>query len=201
MSEAIRLTTTLVIICVLSAITLSVTYDKTNPIIETNKAEALNNALEDVLPAESFEEIEVGMSSIERVYKGFNNEGNVIGLVLLSERAGFQDYITTLIGIDLGARRVTKVNILEHLETPGLGARIEEDEFLSRFEGYLVADGVTKATVDAVTGATISSATVMSSVSESAEEILRLIKEGRVEGVRFEEKEEETVKERINQTE
>ena len=71
-------------------------------------------ALSDVLPANSFEEIDITSDNILKVYKGFDKSGEVVGLVVLSERAGFQSYIKTLTGIDLETRRITRVKILEH---------------------------------------------------------------------------------------
>ena len=48
---------------------------------------------------------------------------------------------------------------MEHLETPGLGARIEEEEFLDQFIGK-------PEKIDAITGATISSTAVIDTVEE-----------------------------------
>ena len=190
MSETFQLVTVLVVISIISGVTLSLTFDATDPIIQQNKFDELMRALSDVLPANSFEEIDITSDNILKVYKGFDKSGEVVGLVVLSERAGFQSYIKTLTGIDLETRRITRVKILEHLETPGLGARIEEEGFLSGFDGHYIkkseVDAVSGATVDAITGATISSGTVIGIVKESAFEVLGMISEGKIEGVKLE---------------
>lgn len=183
MKESIRMILTLVIICILSAITLSITYDKTNPIIQENKVRALKEALKEVLNADHFEEIDFQTDKVKKIFKGLDNNNEVIGFVLLSEKAGFQSFIKTLIGVELKTRKITKIKIIEHLETPGLGARIEEDTFLSQFQNQELE----KQNVDAITGATISSTAVIESVKDSLEEILDLIKEGKIEGVTLEE--------------
>ena len=173
----------LVVISIISGVALSLTFDATDPIIQQNKVDDLIKSLSDVLAADSFEEVDISTGSILKVYKGFDKEGKLVGLVVLSEQAGFQSYIKILTGIDIKSRKITKVKVLEHLETPGLGARIDEDEFLSQFQDKWLkeeVDGVTSATVatvDAITGATISSSTVIGTVGESLEGVLRLIKE------------------------
>lgn len=191
MKEEFRLTLTLVVICILSAFALSVAYEKTNPITQENKDEQLKNALKDVLPsAESFEEIDFSSDGIKRIFKGLD-EDKAVGLILLTEKAGFQSFIKALVGIDLSTKEITNVRILEHLETPGLGARIEENIFLSSFQNQ----PLTEQKIDAITGATISSKAVIDSVKESTNEILRLIEEGKIEGIEFVEKEP-----KLNQT-
>jgi len=185
MREEFRLTLTLVVICILSAVALSLAYEKTNLIIQENKDKQLKDALKDVLPsAESFEEIKLSSDGIKMVFKGLD-KGKVIGLVLLTEKAGFQSFIKTLIGIDLSTKEITNVKILEHLETPGLGSRIEENIFLTQFQ----KQPLTGQKIDAITGATISSKAVIDSVKESTNEILRLIEENRLQGIKFIEKE------------
>lgn len=176
MNETLQLILTLVIICILSALALSITYDKTNPIIQENKANSLKNALKDVLNADHFEEINFQTDKVKKIFKGFDKNNEVIGLVLLSEKAGFQSFINILIGVELKTKKITKIKIIEHLETPGLGARIEEDTFLSQFQNQELE----KQKVDAITGATISSKAVIESVKESTEEILNLIEEGEI---------------------
>ncbi len=148
--------------------------------------------------AESFEEIDFSSDGIKMVFKGLD-EGKVVGLILLTEKAGFQSFIKALIGIDLSTKEITNVKILEHLETPGLGARIDENIFLTQFQ----SQPLTEQKIDAITGATISSKAVIDSVKESTNEILRLIEEDKLQGVEFIEETPEinqSMKKEINET-
>ena len=174
MNETLKLAITLMVISVFSAAALAVVYEKTYPIIQANKIGKLNNALKEALPAESFEEQEPFEE--KRIFKGFDNENNQVGIAVLSPAPGFQSVIKVLIGIDTKTKTVTTIKILEHLETPGLGSRIEEPDFLGQFK----QQGLEKQDFDAITGATISSKAVIDSVKETADEIIKLIEEGKI---------------------
>jgi electron transport complex protein RnfG len=66
-------------------------------------------------------------------------------------------------------QRLTGLVILENRETPGLGARIAHDEaFLGQFRGRELPLGDLSASVDAISGATVSSRAVMRLVSSAA---------------------------------
>ncbi len=52
---------------------------------------------------------------------------------------GFWDRINGFIVLDEAGRQVISLRFFDHKETPGLGARIEDREFLESFEGLRVA--------------------------------------------------------------
>ena len=170
MNETLRMVLTLTIVCVFSAVSLALVYEKTSPIIQENKVRELNSALKKVLPdAENFEEIYPALSgNIKRVFKGLKNN-EVIGYAFLSEAPGFQSFIKVLLGTD--KEKITKVVVIEHLETPGLGERITEDDFLSQFRDK----SMDYQKFDTITGATISSSAVISSVKETEDYITQMI--------------------------
>lgn len=58
------------------------------------------------------------------------------------------------------------VKIMGHQDTPGIGTRIEEPEFLEMFAGRKDVEGI-----DAITGATRSSAAVKRAVQEGLEAV------------------------------
>ncbi|MDP7141650.1 MAG: RnfABCDGE type electron transport complex subunit G [Candidatus Woesearchaeota archaeon] len=160
MNETIRLTLTLTIICILSAVALSFVYENMNPIIEENKAIRLKAALKEVIPlADNFEEAKEisNPEGIIYIFKGLK-DNRIIGYAILSEALGYGGDIKILTGINKD-REITGIKIMEHLETPGLGARIEEEEFLDQFIGK-------PEKIDAITGATISSTAVIDTVEE-----------------------------------
>jgi len=172
MNETFKMILVLVAVSVISAIALTLVYEKTNPIIEENRKQELNSALYEVLPeADEFKEINFDFSgtNILRAFKGLRNN-EIIGYVFLSETPGFQSYIKVLIGTD--TEKIVNVKILEHLETPGLGSRITQKEFLLQFKNTEIK---TKE-YDTITGATISSTAVVNSVKETEDYILKIIK-------------------------
>jgi len=56
---------------------------------------------------------------------------------------GFWDKIKGVVGIAVDKKTVTGVAFYEQKETPGLGARIAENEFRNQFIGKTIADSVT----------------------------------------------------------
>ena len=168
MNETIKMVLVLLIVSVISAVSLTLVYQKTSPIIEKNKQHELNVALKEILSeATKFEEINLDFSGTDIItaYKGLKNN-EVIGYVFLSETPGFQGYIKVLVGTD--TQQIINVKILEHLETPGLGSRITQQEFLKQFQNSEIIN------YDSITGATISSSAVITSIKETQDYILKL---------------------------
>lgn len=106
------------------------------------------------------------------VYRALDKDGRQVGWVLPAVGQGFADKIELLIGLDPTAEHITGLYVLEQKETPGLGARIVEAQWREQFKGKAVIAPlkVTKGTageneIQAVTGATISSDSVVSIVN------------------------------------
>lgn len=99
---------------------------------------------------------------------------------------GFWDRIDGFVTLDAGLETIRRVRFFDHKETPGLGARIEEPEFLDQFEGLEIAWNADPARrivigggigperanrVDAVSGATQTSRALMEFFNEELERI------------------------------
>lgn len=95
-------------------------------------------------------------------------ENQLAGWVIKTGGQGYADKIELLIGVDPGVKTLTGLFILDQKETPGLGNKITSPGWRRQFKGKSTAQPleVTKAasgtgrTVDAITGATISSRSV-----------------------------------------
>jgi electron transport complex protein RnfG len=174
----------------LSGILLVGTYLWTLPMIEANKAAALQEAIFKVLPAcATFETLELTANGLQTplptqnmaegeknksttfVYQGFAEDGSSIGYAIPGQVAGFQDIIVALFGYDPIADQIIGFEVLESKETPGLGDKIFKD---ARFQENFIALSTSpeiKAVkngaksqpfeVEAITGATISSKAVV----------------------------------------
>lgn len=177
MNELVRMVLTLVIVSVLSAASLSIVYEKARPIIEEKKLEYLENTLVEVIPtADRFEEnnelkeiISEDREGIRKVFDAYNKNNDKMAMALLIDSIGFGGTIKILIGVDINTAKITGMKILEHLETPGLGERITETEFLNQFKDKSI--DIKADEVDAITGATISSAAVIKTVTENVNKI------------------------------
>lgn len=129
----------------------------------------VNGALTKTLPAGA------DAAKLEKVYEGFDAAGNPVGVAITAGEPGFSDVISLLFGYDPRARKLLAMKVLGHKETPGLGDKIEKDSgFAASFPGNSVPlvgvkdrTGATPGEVDMITGATISSRTVIKIINNA----------------------------------
>lgn len=125
-------------------------YQFTAPIIAKNRAEALQKAIFEVLPAatssRSFLRVEDRFEPIpddapstptageERVYAGYVEGGRLAGVAIEAQGMGYADVIKVLYGYDFEKQALVGFKVLESKETPGLGDKIAKDpSFLANF--------------------------------------------------------------------
>ena len=97
-------------------------------------------------------------------YKGFDAEQKFIGVVFKVGKKGYSSVIETVVGM-LKDGTITAIKVLSQNETPGLGSQVAEKKFTDRFNKVSFSD---LASVQAITGATISSRAVVDSVKEKS---------------------------------
>ena len=140
-------TTVLLGICLFFAVALVLVNNMTAPIIAMGQIQAANQVRSEVFSgSDSFDAIEgvVLPDGVSEAYRASNGEG----FVFQSAAKGFDGEVTFIIGMDKNGA-ITGINMFEHNETPGLGSRVGESEFLKKWMGD--AD---PAKVDGITGAT-----------------------------------------------
>jgi len=101
------------------------------------------------------------------------------GWVVKANGQGYADKIEVLIGVDPDVETITGLFILEQKETPGLGNKITFPVWLEQFTGKKTATpfvvvkekNTIPNTIDAVTGATISSRSVAGIVNQTVIDI------------------------------
>jgi electron transport complex protein RnfG len=173
MNEKIQMIIVLLSVAAVSGASLSYVYQLTKPIIEGNRQQELVQALESVLPeAKNYQEIDIdkGNTNIIRSFKATRNE-DIIGYAFVLRFSGFQGDISIVMGTS--NEEITKIQVLDHLETPGLGSRITESSFLSQFQN----SDLESKNYDAITGATISSSAMIEAVELAQEQILDLLRQ------------------------
>jgi electron transport complex protein RnfG len=165
-----------------------VAYAVTLPRIRANKARVLAAAIEEVLGAPArYDTLYVVRDSLaatlpagadpataEAVYLGYRADSSVVGFAVVGEDPGFSDVVRLIFGYDPRTSKLLGMKVLEEKETPGLGSRIESDtSFLGGFVGAVAPiNGVKKGQgkqpndVDMITGATISSRTVVRAINK-----------------------------------
>lgn len=140
--------------------------------IEKLAEEKMNQAMQAVLPAESYAAVEdvSGFECIDAIYRAGNS-----GWVVQVTETGSQGAITMMVGVD-NAYVCTGISITEHSETAGLGAIAGQasdkgEAFRGQFVGQSGTVQVTKTggTIDAIAGATITSKAVCQGVTDALE--------------------------------
>lgn len=157
-----RLVLTLSVIGIVSALILTFVYEWTTPYIQANQAEKQRLAIQKVLPeAEKVKEVEKNGYTF---YEGYDSTGNRVGVAFQHSGGGYNGIIKVMIGVDLDEDRINRISIINHEETPGLGARITGEEYKSNyidkpFGDYTVVKTPTDEPLEiqAIAGATISS--------------------------------------------
>jgi Na+-translocating ferredoxin:NAD+ oxidoreductase subunit G len=113
-----------------------------------------------------------GQSSSYTLYR-VAQDNKVAGWVVKSGGQGYGDKLELLIGMDADVQKITGLFVLEQKETPGLGNRISEPQWRNQFVGKSTASPLQvvkgtaqgPTTIDAITGATISSRSVTAIVN------------------------------------
>jgi len=162
--------------CTVAAVGLAATYAITAPRIAAQELQAEQDALAEVLPdAEEFVAVSpetlkaaqeaAGEATVSAVYEARDASGNLVGWGIKVASRGYGGPIPMVIGMDRDGK-VVGLSILSMNETPGLGTRVQTEEwFLDQYlglpEGYTEKD-VKK--LDTISGATKSSRGVRNSV-------------------------------------
>lgn len=153
------------------------------PIAEQN-AQKIKDSLENVMPGAESEQIDVTEGTtvttetknatsvtILSAYK-MTKDGADAGYCVEVGPTGFGGAVDTMVGIDSDGK-VTGISVISaSSETPGLGARSTEPEFQAQFAGQVgteVAVAKDGGSIDALTGATITSRAVSEGVVAAAQ--------------------------------
>ncbi len=161
MKETIKMGLSLMITTLIAGAVLALTNYYTYPIIIKQRENIISSSLREIIDADSFKENQ----NYYEAYKG----KNLVGRVLKVSAKGYSSTIYALVGIDRN-NKITGIKIISQAETPGLGAKIEEKDFLNQFIGKtenqikIKKDG---GEIDAITGATISSSSITNAIRES----------------------------------
>ena len=158
-------------ICFAAALVLSLVYRATEPKIEEARRREEEAARRELLPAaEAFEKRSAGGMEY---YAGLSG-GRAVGYCFPASGRGYGGFLKLMVGIDPEGK-IAGVRVLEHQETPGLGAKIvevrpgeSEPWFLAAFRG-LPARRIGLKDIQAITGATITSRAVVEAVRGGAE--------------------------------
>ncbi len=163
----------LLVVAALAGFLLAQVYALTLPRIEEQKrleAEGLYRAL--------FPEgvkFEPGRTGDLKTTAVFDHSGQKIGLVVEKRVTGYGGEMLLVVGVSPEGS-ISGVKILQHNETPGLGAKVAREDFLKQFQDLKYNEVYLKNTtpegkIDAISGATISSRAVTDGVRKVLESV------------------------------
>jgi electron transport complex protein RnfG len=105
-------------------------------------------------------------------YKGYDKDNRLVGAVFKAAGKGYSGEIETMAGMTRDGK-ITFIKVIAHNETAGVGSRVTEPGFTGQFSGKAIRQ---LPSVQAITGATISSSAVINSVAQKAQELTEMLK-------------------------
>ena len=172
MNKILKLAIVLFLVCAVAAGALGFVNNLTAPIIEAQAQAKTAAAFATVMQADGYEEIEFdkeGFPTVVTIHRATNGAGHVV----TSTFSGAQGNITLACGVDPDFK-CTGISVIEHSETSGLGANAASTaevgvKFRAQFVGQDESIALSNAggSIDALTGATITSRSIAGAVAES----------------------------------
>ena len=191
MRNMIMLVVVLTVVCVISALSLGVVNNITASRIAEQNQKAKLKAITSALPKDRLGYDNDPSRDIVKIPEWIEKDGTpkeiylaklkgkIVGIAFTSSGEGYGGFIHIMMGIDPN-EKITGIEIIGHLETPGLGSKIESPElFKDQFygkstegseNGELVVVKGKKADknweIQALTGATISPSGVVQAIND-----------------------------------
>jgi len=175
MRELLKLSLVLVIICFGAALSLAYVFNLTKEPIayqqHLKKIRAINAVFPAHADAPGLTMVDIPLCEKEQQCRQFyliKNNDQVLGTAFELTAGGYGGTISLMVGVDK-QQDITGIKIINHAETPGLGANITKETFYTQFSKKNLADTTWKlkkngGDIDQVSGATISSTAVMKAV-------------------------------------
>ena len=178
MNKILKLALVLLAVSAIVAGVLGVINELTYPVIDAQKQAKTAEAFASVLKADRFDEIEFSNPDFPTVLTVHKAEG--VGYVVTSKFSGAQGNITLAVGVD-NDYKCTGISVIEHSETSGLGANAASTgevgvNFRKQFVGQDESIALSNAggSIDALTGATITSRAITEAVATSIKAVKTL---------------------------
>jgi len=176
---------TLTVLGVLAGVILAVAFKMADPLIQINKEKELKAAIFTVLPAaRDYRTMTKNLKDeVVTVYVGLDGNGSPIGVAFKADGNGFQGNVGIMVGLGLDYTKLKGIQILDQVETPGLGNRILEKWFKEQFKGVVIHPKIEYIKyrkpekpnqIQAITGATISSNAVVTNINNAVKKVTEL---------------------------
>jgi electron transport complex protein RnfG len=166
MKKALYMVSVLGLVGLISGTSLVLVYRYARPLIEENREKELRTAIFNIVPGAA--RYEKASERGEEFFKVYDNGGRLLGYAFIAEGNGYQGKIRLIAGVRKDLATLYGIEVLESVETPGLGGEIVSRAFKGQFaslefmpEIECVKGKKEKPNeIEAITGATISSMSV-----------------------------------------
>lgn len=164
----LRIGGTLLLICAIVALVLSFVNTVTQEKIAQNETEQKRTAMVELFGSDKIEYTELDRlesdgERVEAVYR-VAEDGSTVGYSVLVLSPGFGGDVQLMVAVTAD-KTVIGVKIVSMSETPGLGTRVDDADYLSQYAG--VTAGLSASEVDMISGATKSSKAVLNGVVDA----------------------------------
>jgi Na+-transporting NADH:ubiquinone oxidoreductase subunit C len=180
----------LVLGSILTAALVAVNY-VTTPVIEKNEEIATKSSILRALnihfDPESVEETFAGNVEVRRRGGTTYYITKKDDIALPYAGSGLWGPIEGIIAVQPDLEHLKGITIIRQEETPGLGSRITEADYLAQFQGKRFTDGLETVQpgrssrdnqIDSITGATMTSEAFISIINENLREVIPVIRQG-----------------------
>lgn len=174
MNKILKLTIVLFLVCAVVAGVLGVVNELTYETIEEQNRIKTERAYAAVLPSDGYEEVAFDEEANPTIYAtidAISKCTNGAGYVVMTTFSGSQGKITLAVGVD-NDYKCTGISVISHSETSGLGANAASTaevgvNWRAQFVGQDDTVALTKngGSIDALSGATITSRSITGAVS------------------------------------
>jgi electron transport complex protein RnfG len=177
MKQQSRIVVVLTAIACLSGGVLALTYLASRDAVTANQMREQRRAIFEVVPnAASYAQKSQGDLVY---YECLNSNGDPTGFALPAEGNGYQGVIRLMIGLSADLNTITGIEVLDQVETPGLGGRISEPAFQEQFRGLAALPVLSyvknrkpegPSQIQAITGATISTRSTLAIINRTLDQ-------------------------------
>lgn len=184
MKQVSQMLIVLSLVGLISGLVLSLVYNYAEPLIQENKEKALRQAIFSIFPhGQNYTTVTI---EGKEIYKTYNSAGDLLGYGFTAEGNGYQGKIILMVGMGANLEIISGMVVLQSQETPGLGGKITGPEFRNQFTKLKALPKIElvknrppgPGQIQAITGATISSQSVVDILNKEIIRVKELLKEG-----------------------
>jgi electron transport complex protein RnfG len=181
------------LVTLLSGVVLAGVYAGLIPRIQENERLALERslgALFENADSPRFEQVDTGEDAAGEaptIYRAETEAGTLLGYAVRVTTTGYGGEIRLLVGLGPDLSEIAGMEVVQQIETPGLGARITEEDFRAQFEGLDPTETVSyvknaapdpeENEIQAISGATISTEAVVKGINADVGRAIEILRE------------------------